>query len=69
MIGTQHKRAEARYNEHAVETYKPGVYVRVLQHGRNYGASSKLVPHYSGLCEVVAVKGPILTLRELDTRR
>ena len=25
--------------------------------------------HYSGLCEVVTVKGPILTLCELDTRR
>ena len=64
MIGKQHKRAEARYNEHAVEKmYKPGVFMRVLQHGRNYGAPSKLVPHNSGLCEVIAVKGPILTLR------
>ena len=27
------------------------------------------MPHYSGLCEVLAVRGPILTLRELDTRR
>ena len=53
VIGTQHKRAETRYNDH----------VRVLQHGRNYGASSKLVPHYSGLCKVLAVRGPILTLR------
>ena len=70
MIGTQHKRAETRYNDHVVEKlFKPGVFVRVLQHGRNYGALSKLVPHYSGLCEVLAVKGPILTLRELDTRR
>ena len=43
--------------------------MRVLQHGRNFGAPSKLVPHYSGLCEVLAVRGPILTLRELDTRR
>ena len=34
-----------------------------------YGSPSKLVPHYSGLCEVLAVRGPILTLRELDTRR
>ena len=27
------------------------------------------MPHYSGLCEVLAVRGPILTLWELDTRR
>ena len=70
VIGTQHKRAETRYNDHVVEKlFKPGDFVRVLQHGRNYGAQSKLVPHFSGLCEVLAVRGPILTLRELDTRR
>ena len=70
VIGTQHKRAETRYNDHVVEKlFKPGVFVCVVQHGRNYGAPSKLVPHYFGLCEVLAVRGPILTLRELDTRR
>ena len=70
VIGTQHIRAETRYNDHVVEKlFKPGVFVRVLQHGQSYGAPPKLVPHYSGLCEVLAVRGPILTLRELDTRR
>ena len=70
VIGTQHKRAETRYNDHVVERlFKPGVYVRVLQHKRNFGASSKLVPHNSDCCDVLAVRGPILTLRELDTRR
>ena len=70
VIETQHKRAKTRYNDHVVERlFKPGVFVRVLQHGRNYGAPSKLVPHSSGLCEVLALTGPILTLRELDTRR
>ena len=70
VIGTQHKCAETRYNDHVVERlFKPGVFVRVLQHRWNYGSPAKLVPHYSGLCEVLAVRGPILTLRELDTRR
>ena len=65
----QHKRAVTRYNDYVVERlFKPGVFVRVFQHGRKYGAPSKLVPHYFGLCEVLAVRGPILTLRELDTR-
>ena len=51
VIGTQLRRAETRYNDHVVERlFKPGVFVRVLQHGRNYGTFSKLVPHYSGLC-------------------
>ena len=43
--------------------------MRVLKHGRNYGVPSKLVPHYLRLCEVLTVKGSILTLRELNTRR
>ena len=43
--------------------------MRVLQHGQNYGAPLKLVPHNSGLCEVCAIRGPIHTLRTFDTRR
>ena len=70
MIKTQHKSEKTRYNNHVVEKlFKPGVYVRVFPHARNYGATSKLVPHYFGLCEVLAVRGQILTLRELDTHR
>ena len=70
MIGTRHRRPETRYNDHVVEKlFKPGVFVRVFQHERNFGAPSKLVPHYSGLCELLAVRGLILTLRILDTRR
>ena len=69
-MGTQHKRAETRYNDHVVDKiFKPNVFVRVFQHERNYGAPSKLELHYSNLCEVLAVRDPILTLRELDTRR
>ena len=61
VILTQHKRAETRYNDHVVEKlYKPGVFVRVLQYVRNNGASSKLVPHYFGFCEVLEIRGPIL---------
>ena len=41
VIGTQHKRAETRYNDHVVERLlKHNVFVRVLQHVRNYGALS-----------------------------
>ena len=70
VIGTHDRREETRYNDHGVEMlFKPGVFMRVLQHGRNYAALPKLVPHYSELCEVMAVRGPILTLWELDTRR
>ena len=70
VSGLQHRRSEARYNERAVEKqYAPGALVRVLQHGRHYGAPSKLVAPYSGLCEVVEVRGPVLTMRELDTQR
>ena len=48
-----HQRSKCRNNERVVEKlYPPGVYVSVLQHGRQFGALSKLVPSYSGLCEV-----------------
>ena len=30
---------------------------------------SKLAPKYSGLCKVIKIRGPFLTLRELDTQR
>ena len=70
IIGHGHKRAESRYNERVVErAYLPGCLVRVLQHARNRNVPSKLDTQYSGLCEVLEVSGPLLTLRELDTRR
>ena len=66
----KHKRAESRYNERVVEKiYAPGVLVRVIQHTHPGGVPSKLAQRYSGLCEVVQVCGPVLTLRELDTMR
>ena len=70
IIGHEHKRAESRYNERVVEhAYQPGCLVRVLQHARNRNAPSKIDTQYSGLCEVLEVRGALLTLRELDTRR
>ena len=30
---------------------------------------SKLNPKYSGLCDILAIRGPVLTLRELDFRK
>ena len=47
--------------------YKLGSLVRVLQHAHPYGVPSKLNPKFSGLCEILEVRGPTLTLRELDT--
>ena len=65
-----HKRAESRYNERVVEhAYQPGWLLRVLQHARYRNAPSTLDTQYSGLCEVLEVRGALLTLRELDTRR
>ena len=70
IIGHGHKRAESRYNERVVgRAYQPGCLVRVLQHARNRNAPSKLDTQYSGLREVLTVRGALLTLRELDTRR
>ena len=70
VTGFQHKRAENRYNERVVEKlYAPGVLVRVIQHTHPGGVPSKLAQRYSGLCEVVQVRNPVLTLRELDTLR
>ena len=70
VSGLQHCRSENPYNERVVDKlYAPGAYVRVLQHGRHFGAPSTLVPPYSGLCEVVEVRGPMLSLRELDSQR
>ncbi len=70
VIGLGHRRAETRYNERVVaKQYKPGVLVRVLVHTHPHGVPSKLNAKYSGLCEVIEVRGPTLTLRELDTQR
>ena len=68
--GLQQCRSEARYKERLVKhLYTPGALVRVLHHGRHFGAPSKLDAPYSGLCEVLEVKGPVLTLRKLDSQR
>ena len=70
VIGLGHRRSETRYNERVVaKQYKPGVLVRVLVHTHPHGVPSKLNAKYSGLCEVIEVRGPTLTLRELDTQR
>ena len=66
ISGTQHNSATTGYNDHVVEKlFKPGDFMRVFQHKQNYGALSNLGSHYTGF----AVKGPILTIRKLDTRR
>ena len=70
IIGHEHKRAENRYNQRVVEhVNQPGCLVRVLQQARNRNAPSKLDTQYTGLCEVLEIRGALLTLRELDTRR
>ena len=70
VSGLQHRRSEGRYDERVVEKlYAPGAYVRVLMHGRHFCAPSKLVPPYSELCKIVEVRGPVRTLRELDSQR
>ena len=50
-------------------SFTPGVLVRVLVHTHPHGVPSKLNAKYSGLCEVIEVRGPTLTLRELDSQR
>ena len=69
-IGHGHKRGESRYNERVVpKQFKPGTLVRVLLHFHPAGVHSKLNHQYSSLCEVIEVRGPTLTLRELDSQR
>ena len=68
--GLQHRRSEARYNKHLGDHLDtPDALVRVLQHGRHFGARVKLVAPFSALCEVLEVNGPVLKLRELDSQR
>ena len=43
--------------------------VRVIQRTHPSGVPSKLNPKFSGLCEVLEVRGPVLKLRELDSQR
>ena len=70
IIGSGHRRAESQYNEKMLEKqYKPGNLVRVVQHTHLYCVPSNIYPKFSGLCEVLEVRGPILTLRELDTNK
>ena len=70
IIGIGYRRAESRYNERLGEKkYKPGSLVRVGQHTHLYGVPSKLNPKFSGLCKVLELRGPTLTLRELDTNK
>ena len=47
--------------------YKPESLVRVAQHTHPYGVPSKPNPKFSGLGEILEVRGPTVTLRELDT--
>ena len=63
IIGFGHRRPKSRYNERMVEKeYKIGSLVRGLQHTHPYGVPSKLNPKFSGLCEILEVRGPTLTL-------
>ena len=63
IIGLGHRYAESRYNEKMVEKQcKPGSLVRVLQHTHPYGVPSKRNPLFSGLCEILEMHGPTLTL-------
>ena len=70
IIGQGHKRAENRFNERVVKrAYHPDSLVRVLLNARNCNVLSKLNMQYLGLYEVTEVRGPLLTLRELDKQR
>ena len=70
MIGHGHRRAENRYNDRTVEKlYRPRALVRVIQHTHHSGVPAKLNPKYSGFSEILEVRGPILSLQELNTRR
>ena len=70
IISFENRRAYSQYNERMLEKqYKPESLVRVVQHTHLYGVPSKLNPRFSGLCEVLEVRGPTLTLRELDTNK
>ena len=70
IIGHGHKRAEDRYNERVVKRgYQPGRLMRILLNARSRNVLSKLDTQYSSLCEIVEVRGALLTLSELDTQR
>ena len=70
IIEYKHIRAENCYNKGVVErAYQPSCLVRRLQHARNCNAPSKLDTKYSGLCKVLEVRGALLALLELYTRR
>ena len=66
----EHRRAEIRYNQRVVKKQdKAGPFLRVQLHAHSAGVPSKLAPKYSGLCEVLEVRGPTMTLCELDSRK
>ena len=70
LIGVGHRRAESRYKERINEKqYTPVNLVRVVQHTHLYGVPSELKPKFSGLSEVLEVRGPTLIQRELDTNK
>ena len=49
--------------------FNPGTLVHVQLHSHPAGVPSKLTQRYSGLCDVLEVRNPTLTLRKLDTQR
>ena len=64
-IKHKHCKAENRYNERVVKKLdSPGSLVRVIQNTHPTGVPSKLNPKYSGICEVLEIRGPILTLQK-----
>lgn len=69
VIVTNHKRAMIRYDYIVEKLYKHVVLIRALQHWQNYNAILKLMPHYSCLYEMFAVKGIICTPWKLDMFR
>jgi hypothetical protein len=70
IIRLGHRRAKSRYNERVIEKrYKRGAHVLVLVHSHPNDVHLKLNSKFSGLCKVIEVLGPELTLQELDTQR
>ena len=70
VIGLGHRRAETRNNKRVVaKNFKPAVLVRIFVHTHLHGVPSTIIAKYSGLCEVIEVRGSTLTLRKLDLQR
>lgn len=49
--------------------FKPESIVCVVEHKHLYGVNLKLNTKFCGLCKVLKVGGPTLTLKKLDTNK